>query len=69
MLWFWFTIGFIIALCGSVLFAYGDDITICNLDFDSEVLGTCMMTIGGVLASIMLFGLGINWIATVEGSM
>lgn len=69
MLWFWFTIGFIITLCGVVLFAYGDDIKICNLDFDSDILGSALIVIGGALAGIMLFGLGINWMAIVEGSV
>lgn len=69
MLWFWFTIGFIMTICGVMLAAYEDDVKICNLYFDAEPLGAGLITIGAVLAIIMLFALGINWMAIVEGSV
>ena len=69
MLWFWFIIGFIMTICGAVLFSYNDYIEICGLDFDAEDLGVCMMITGGVLAGVMLFGLGIGWMVTVEGGL
>lgn len=65
MLWFWFTIGFIMTIFGSFLYAYGDDVIIGKFEFDGEILGTCILTIGGVIAAIMLLALGINWIITV----
>jgi hypothetical protein len=61
MLWFWFIIGFALVILGAFGVAYDDYITIKGYEFDSEVLGTGLMVIGGVLAGVMLLALGINW--------
>lgn len=61
MLWFWFIIGFALLVLGAFVMAYNDDVTIKGYEFDSEVLGACLMIIGGILTGVMLFALGINW--------
>lgn len=61
MLWLWFTIGLLLTISGSFLMAYGDDIDINGHMFDGEVLGVCLLSIGGILAGLMLLALGINW--------
>ena len=61
MLWFWFLIGLVLTILGSFALAYDDDIEIKGYVFDGELLGMCFLTIGGILAGVMLLVLGVNW--------
>ena len=65
MLWFWFVIGFIMTIFGSLLLSYDDYINIKGFDFDTSVLGGCILGIGSILAIFMLLALGISWLATM----
>ena len=62
MLWFWFTIGLILTILGAFIYAYDDDISISACVFDSDILGGFLASIGGILAVLMLFALGVNWV-------
>lgn len=61
MLWFWFIVGFALAILGAFGLAYDDYIKIMEREFDSVMLGMCFLIIGGILAGVMLLALGINW--------
>lgn len=64
MLWFLFLIGFIIAILGIFISASDIDLEIKDYSFDNDILGAGLTAIGGVLAIVMLFALGINWLVT-----
>jgi hypothetical protein len=66
MLWFVFMIGLIMTICGAFLMAYDDYLSIGEFNFDSEILGSCILTIGGVLAACMLFALGVGWLEMIH---
>lgn len=66
MLWFVFIIGLIMTICGAFLIAYDDYLCIREFDFDSEILGSCILTIGGILAACMLFALGVRWVTMIH---
>lgn len=62
MLWFWFIVGFALTILGAFGLAYDDYIKIMEHEFDSVMLGMCFLVIGGILAGVMLFALGVNWL-------
>ena len=62
MLWFWFVIGLIITICGAFIAASDIDVEIKCYSFDQEILGECLLLIGGLLSCSMLLGLGIRWL-------
>lgn len=67
MAWFLFFIGFITAILGAFIGALDDDVEIKKYTFDSEMLGSWLLTIGGVLAFMTLIGIGISWISVSGG--
>lgn len=65
LLWFWFAIGLIITILGAFVTASDIDVEIKGYSFDQEILGYCMLTIGGLLSGAMLIASGINWLVNL----
>lgn len=61
MLWLWFMIGLALTILGAFALVHDNFIKIKGYELDTEILGTCFLTIGGILAGAMLLALGINW--------
>lgn len=65
--WIWFIFGLICAFVGIFMMANNEYINIKGKKFDGEILGIGFVTIGGILAALMLIAKGIVWMTSVGG--
>lgn len=65
--WFWFVFGLICSFVGIFLIANDEFIYIKDKKFDGETLGIGFVSIGVILAFLMLFAKGVAWMASLGG--
>lgn len=65
--WTWFIFGMICLFAGIFIMASDVDISIKNISFNNNILGSGLAFTGGVLAFLMLFAKGFAWMNSLGG--